>query len=159
MSNVRSITELTAEVVKTFLDNNQIEVDQVGHLIRSVHKALKDTTSEQSYSKSQPVKLVDHTKQPQAEIIPPPSRNGLALNGQRPFLPIEQSITPDYIYCLEDGKKFKTMRHHIAKRYGLSPEEYRRKWNLPADYPMTAPNHSQARRNIAKSFGLGSRIR
>lgn len=75
--------------------------------------------------------------------------------GQRPAVPIEASITPDHIICLEDGKKFKMLKKHLNTQYGLSPEEYRAKWGLPVDYPMVAPNYAMKRQQLAKASGLG----
>ena len=74
---------------------------------------------------------------------------------QRPAVPIEASITPDHIICLEDGKKFKMLKKHLNTQYGLSPEEYRAKWGLPVDYPMVAPNYAMKRQQLAKASGLG----
>ena len=72
-----------------------------------------------------------------------------------PAVPIKKSITPDYLICLEDGKKFKSLKRHLRSHYNLSPEEYREKWGLPRDYPMVAPNYAQARSRLAKKMGLG----
>jgi len=76
-----------------------------------------------------------------------------------PAVPIKKSLTPDYLICLEDGKKFKSLKRHLRAHYDLSPEEYREKWNLPADYPMVAPNYAQARSRLAKKMGLGQQGR
>jgi predicted transcriptional regulator len=77
----------------------------------------------------------------------------------RPAVPIKKSVTPDYIICLEDGKKFKSLKRHLRTHYDLSPEEYRDKWGLPHDYPMVAPNYAAARSDLAKRMGLGQRRR
>ena len=74
---------------------------------------------------------------------------------QKPAVPIKKSVMPDYIVSLEDGKKFKSLKRHLATHYGLTPEEYRTKWGLPADYPMVAPNYAAARSALAKTMGLG----
>ena len=77
----------------------------------------------------------------------------------KPAVSVKRSITPDYIVCLEDGKKFKSLKRHLRTQYNMSPEEYREKWGLPADYPMVAPNYAQARSNLAKQMGLGQQRR
>ena len=73
----------------------------------------------------------------------------------KPAVPVKKSITPDYIVCLEDGKQFKSLKRHLRSQYNLSPDAYREKWGLPADYPMVAPNYAKARSNLAKQMGLG----
>jgi predicted transcriptional regulator len=78
---------------------------------------------------------------------------------QAPAVSIKKSITPEHIVCLEDGKKFKSLKRHLRTRYGLTPEEYRAKWGLPADYPMVAPNYARARSDLAKRMGLGTKPR
>jgi predicted transcriptional regulator len=77
----------------------------------------------------------------------------------RPAIAVRASITPDYIVCLEDGKRLKMLKRYLRRRFGLTPEDYRAKWNLPSDYPMTAPNYAARRSSLAKSFGLGQRAR
>ena len=77
----------------------------------------------------------------------------------KPAVPVKKSITPDYIVCLEDGKKFKSLKRHLRSQYNLSPDAYREKWGLPADYPMVAPNYAKARSNLAKQMGLGQQRR
>ena len=77
----------------------------------------------------------------------------------RPAVPIKRSVTPDYIICLEDGKKFKSLKRHLRTHYDLTPERYREKWGLPADYPMVAPNYAVARSKLARQMGLGQRSR
>ena len=72
-----------------------------------------------------------------------------------PAVPVKKSITPDYLVCLEDGKKFKSLKRHLRTHYDMSPDEYRAKWNLPSDYPMVAPSYAEARSNLAKQMGLG----
>jgi predicted transcriptional regulator len=76
-----------------------------------------------------------------------------------PAVPVRKSINPDYIICLEDGKRFKSLKRHLRTKYNLSPEDYRARWNLPADYPMVAPNYAEARSNLAKQMGLGQQRR
>jgi len=84
-----------------------------------------------------------------------PARVPETPTGLKPALPVELSVTPDYIVCLEDGKRFKMLKGHLRAAYGLSPEEYRRKWGLPTDYPMVAPNYRNKRARMAKDMGLG----
>ena len=84
-----------------------------------------------------------------------PARVPETPTGLKPALPVELSVTPDYIVCLEDGKRFKMLKGHLRAAYGLSPDEYRRKWGLPADYPMVAPNYRDKRARMAKDMGLG----
>ena len=74
---------------------------------------------------------------------------------KEPAVPVRRSITPDYLVCLEDGRKFKSLKRHLRTKYNMSPEEYRAKWNLPKDYPMVAPNYAKARSDLAKQMGLG----
>ena len=126
-----SLIELTAEIVSAYVSNNSIASADVSHLINDVHSALNRTASG-------------------ASIEPAPEP-------QKPLVPIRKSITPDYIICLEDGKKFKSLRRHLRAHYDLSPEEYRQKWGLPPDYPMVAPNYAKARSRLAKQMGLGQK--
>ena len=79
----------------------------------------------------------------------------LAIEELKPAVPVRKSVAPDYIICLEDGKKFKSLKRHLRTHYNMSPEEYREKWGLPADYPMVAPNYSATRSRLAKDNGLG----
>jgi predicted transcriptional regulator len=83
----------------------------------------------------------------------------VAAEAPKPAISVKKSITPDYIVCLEDGKKFKSLKRHLRTQYNMSPEEYREKWGLPADYPMVAPNYAQARSALAKQMGLGQQRR
>lgn len=156
MSNPKTIAEMTTELVKTFLEYNQIDVDQLPDVILGVHKAMKqvvwDTGENQHREEVEAITVVEQ------EVIPPPDWRS-SKRKQEPAVPIANSVTPDYIVCLEDGKRFKTMRHHLRKAYNMSPEDYRRKWGLAEDYPITAPNYTKARKLIANRVGLGSRIR
>ncbi|MCA1371875.1 MucR family transcriptional regulator [Bradyrhizobium sp. BRP14] len=86
-----------------------------------------------------------------------PSRTQPDIEEQRPAVPIKKSVTDDFIICLEDGKKFKSLKRHLMASYGLTPEQYREKWKLPADYPMTAPNYARQRAELARATGLGKR--
>lgn len=116
---------LTASIVSAFVSNHQVE--NLPELIATTHGALVGLTAEKQ---EQPVELT-------------------------PAVPIRKSVTSDYIVCLEDGKKVKTLKRYIQRVYGLTPAEYRAKWNLPADYPMTCPSYSAKRSEMAKTIGLG----
>lgn len=117
--------ELAAEIVAAFVSYNPVPKSELPSLIEAVHSA---------------VERLDKVP----ESAPPTA----------PAVPIRRSITPDFLICLEDGKRFKTMRRHLAG-LGLTPAQYRQKWNLPTDYPMTAPNYAAQRSAIAKTLGLG----
>ncbi|MDX8502289.1 MucR family transcriptional regulator [Mesorhizobium sp. VK4C] len=124
-SNSDALIELTADVVSAYVSNNPVPVSDLPGLIDQVHAALKGTIGG-----------------------PVPKPEDL-----KPAVPIKKSVTPDYIISLEDGKKFK--KRHLSTHYGLTPDEYRAKWGLPADYPMVAPNYAAARSALAKTLGLG----
>jgi predicted transcriptional regulator len=119
--------ELTASIVAAYVSNNPVPSGQLPDLIASVNAAVRG--------------LAGSAPAPKVELIP-------AVNPKR-------SIFPDYIICLEDGKKFKSLKRHLAMDFGLTPDEYRAKWNLPGDYPMVAPNYSVKRSQLAKASGLG----
>ncbi|MGX5832041.1 MucR family transcriptional regulator [Mesorhizobium sp. 43Arga] len=123
-----ALIELTADVVSAYVSNNPVPVGELPALIGQVHAALRSTAGGVASAKPE------------------------ALN---PAVPIKKSVTPDFIICLEDGKKFKSLKRHLSTDYGLSPDEYRAKWGLPADYPMVAPNYAAARSALAKAMGLG----
>ncbi|RJT26522.1 MucR family transcriptional regulator [Mesorhizobium waimense] len=126
--NIDVLIELTADVVSAYVSNNPVPVGDLPALIGQVHAAFKGTA--ESVSAEEPQAL-------------------------KPAVPIRKSVTPDYIICLEDGKKFKALKRHLSTHYGLTPDEYRAKWGLPADYPMVAPNYAAARSALAKTIGLG----
>ncbi|ODR98393.1 MucR family transcriptional regulator [Methyloceanibacter methanicus] len=126
------LVELTAEIVSAYVSNNTVVATDLPALINNVFDALKKASS----SGGQPVK---------EEL--------------RPAVPVKKSVTSEYIICLEDGKKFKSLKRHLRTHYDLSPEEYREKWGLPHDYPMVAPNYAAARSDLAKRMGLGQRRR
>jgi len=123
---------LAADIVAAFVSNNSVPVTDLPALIASVHSALGGLGSSATTVQTEP--LV-------------------------PAVPIKKSIMPDYLVCLEDGKKFKSLKRHLRTRYGLSPEEYRARWNLSPDYPMVAPNYAAARSELAKTMGLGQQRR
>ncbi|MCT4654863.1 MAG: MucR family transcriptional regulator [Cohaesibacter sp.] len=131
-SNNNILIELTADIVSAYVSNNAVPVNDLSGLIGDIYKALEDTST--------PVT---------EEVVEAP----------KPAVSIKKSITPDYIICLEDGKKFKSLKRHLRTHYNLSPEEYREKWGLPADYPMVAPSYAEARSNLAKKMGLGQQRR
>ena len=119
---------LTAEIVSAYVGNNSIKAGELTGLISEVHAALLAIAVGSVEVPSEPLS---------------------------PALPIKKSVTPDLIFCLEDGKGFKSLKRHLRTKYGLSPSEYREKWGLPDDYPMVAPNYAAARSNLARGFGLG----
>lgn len=122
------LIELSAEVVCAYVSHNALSPTDLPRLIADVHGALKGLG---------------------AAAAP------AAVEAPKPAVPIRKSISPDYIICLEDGKKFKSLKRHLRTRYNMSPEEYRAKWGLPHDYPMVAPNYAKERSNLAKRMGLG----
>ena len=126
------LVELTADIVSAYVSNNTVVATDLPALISNVFDALKKAAS----SGAQPAK---------EEL--------------RPAVPIKKSVTSEYIICLEDGKKFKSLKRHLRTHYDLSPEEYREKWGLAHDYPMVAPNYAAARSDLAKRMGLGQRRR
>lgn len=128
MSEKAELIDMTAEIVSAYVGHNSVGPDEIPNLIHKVFAALSEAALGGSAAEAQ-----------QAE----------------PAVPIRKSITPDYIICLEDGKKFKSLKRHLRTHYNLSPEEYREKWGLPRDYPMVAPNYAQARSRLAKKMGLG----
>jgi predicted transcriptional regulator len=127
-----NIIDLSAEIVAAFVANNTVSVTELPGLISSVHHALTAAA-------------VGKTEEPAPEL--------------KPAVPVKKSVTPDAIICLEDGKAFKSLKRHLRTKYGLSPDDYRAKWGLPADYPMVAPNYAAARSTLAKNMGLGQQRR
>ena len=121
------IVELTAETVASHVQNNSVAISDLPQLIKTVHESLTSLACEQSPVRPQPA------------------------------VSVRRSITPDYIICLEDGRKLKMLKRHLATSYGMTPEDYRKKWGLPIDYPMVAPNYARQRSSLAKKIGLGKR--
>lgn len=121
---------LTAEIISAYVSNNSVGREDLAGIIADVHDALSRA--------SQRV-------------------GGAEREELKPAIALKKSVTPDYIVCLEDGKKFKSLKRHLRTHYNLSPEEYREKWGLPHDYPMVAPNYAAARSHLAKQMGLGTR--
>ena len=128
MDTKSEIIEMTTDIVSAYVGNNSINAADLPALIQNVHKALSQVTSGEEAA-------------PQAP--------------QEPAVSVRKSITPDYLICLEDGRKFKSLKRHLRTKYDMSPEEYRAKWNLPKDYPLVAPNYAKARSDLAKQMGLG----
>ncbi len=153
----KSFAEMTHEVIITFLTHNQIDIAEVPDLIRNVHQVMQETVGKQTGT-SEPISLVDHTHQEEVTLRGNGARASIDIITRRPAVPVEKSVTGDYIFCLECGKRFKTMKHHLQLEHDMTPEEYRIEWGLKPDYPVTAPNHSENRRKIAKKAGLGNRI-
>ena len=129
-SNSR-IAELTSDIVAAYVSNNQVSQSELSRLIGEVYRSLTAAMG--------------------GEVARDDSAD------LRPAVTIKKSISPDYLICLEDGKKFKSLKRHLRTHYNLSPEQYREKWGLAADYPMVAPNYAQARSSLAKRMGLGQR--
>lgn len=124
------LIELAADIVSAYVSNNSISAGELPSLIGEVYNALNRVGS--------------------APAAPP-------VEPAKPAVNPKKSITPDYIVCLEDGKKFKSLKRHLSTMYNLSPEQYREKWGLPSDYPMVAPNYAEARSRLAKEMGLGQK--
>jgi predicted transcriptional regulator len=122
---------LSVDIVSAFVSNNPVPAPDLPGLIAAVHATL--------HGLGQP------TAAPTEEL--------------RPAVSVRRSVQPDFIVCLEDGKKFKSLKRHLRTHYNLTPDEYRQKWGLPADYPMVAPNYAAARSSLAKSMGLGHQRR
>lgn len=124
-----TVIEMTAGIVSAFAANNTLSANDLPNLIKQVHSALASITSGAS-----------------AEAPSAP---------QAPAVSVRKSITPEFLICLEDGRKFKSLKRHLQTKYGLTPDGYRAKWNLPKDYPMVAPDYAASRSALAKSMGLG----
>ena len=125
-----SVVEQTTRIVEAYVSNNTVEAKELPSLIGDVHQALCQV--------SNGVQLIDREE-------------------PKPAVSVKRSVMADFIICLEDGKKFKSLKRHLRTHYNLSPEEYREKWGLPHDYPMVAPNYARARSELAKKMGLGTR--
>ena len=128
MEDKSAIIEMTTDIVSAYVGNNSVAANDLPSLIQNVHRALTDVASGSVT----------------VEVAP-----------KEPAVPVRRSITPDHLVCLEDGRKFKSLKRHLRTKYNMSPEEYRAKWGLPKDYPMVAPNYARARSELAKQMGLG----
>jgi predicted transcriptional regulator len=124
------LVTLTADIVAAHVSNNSVAISDLAMLINNVHAALSNLGN-----------------QPEPEEKPVPA------------VSIRASVKPDHIVCLEDGKKLKMLRRHLMTHYGMTPDDYRAKWGLPADYPMVAPSYAEKRRALAKEIGLGTKGR
>jgi len=134
MSEKPELLALTVDIVAAFVGRNDVQAADLRGLITEVYCALSDS----------------------AAGIARETKNG---PDQQPAVPIKRSVHDEFIICLEDGKKFKSLKRHLRTHYNLSPEQYREKWGLPPDYPMVAPNYAAARSKLAKKIGLGRRKR
>ena len=124
--------ELTADIVSAYVSNNTVATADIPALIAQVHSALTRVSGSTSEAPSEPLK---------------------------PAISVKKSVTPEHIVCLEDGKKFKSLKRHLRTQYNMTPEQYRDKWGLGPDYPMVAPNYAAARSQLAKQMGLGQQRR
>ena len=131
-SSSNSFIELAADIVSAYVSNNSVPANDLPSLISDVHAALLRVTS--------------------GQISP-------SAEAPKPAVPAKKSITREYLVCLEDGRKFKSLKRHLRTQYNMSPDEYREKWGLPPDYPMVAPDYAKARSNLAKQMGLGQQRR
>lgn len=130
MEDKEALITLTADIVAAHVGNNNVAVSDLPLIIKTVHNSLA---------------RLGEKAEPEVK--------------QEPAVSIRASVKPDYIVCLEDGKKLKMLRRHLMTHYGMTPEDYRAKWNLPKDYPMVAPNYTEKRRELAKQIGLGTKGR
>lgn len=126
--NNEELIALMASIVSAYVTRNNVPTTDLPHLIASTHAALAGLGG------------------PPAPVVAEPLV---------PAVPIRKSVTPDAIICLEDGRAFKTLKRHLSTSYDMTPDQYRMKWNLPADYPMVAPNYAESRSALAKAIGLG----
>jgi predicted transcriptional regulator len=122
------LLRMTADVVAAYVRNNTLAAGQLAEVIHAVYNSLRGLEAQAPEPKAEPLK---------------------------PAVPVRKSITPDYLVCLEDGKKLKMLKRHLRSTYGMTPDEYRLKWGLGPDYPMVAPNYAQQRSAFAKKIGLG----
>ena len=132
-AGAKNFVELTASIVSAYLSNNPTPAAEIPNLISQVHGALVRVSSGRT------------------ETAP--------LEPAKPAVSLKKSIAPDYLICLEDGRRFKSLKRHLRTKYNMTPEQYREKWGLPADYPMVAPNYAKQRSKLAKEIGLGTRSR
>ena len=128
MEDKSEIIEMTADIVAAYVGANSVTAADLPSLIQSVHRALTGVATGTDVAEAAP---------------------------REPAVPVKKSITPEYLVCLEDGRKFKSLKRHLRTKYNMSPEDYRSKWALPKDYPMVAPSYAKARSELAKQMGLG----
>ncbi|SEH27451.1 MucR family transcriptional regulator [Magnetospirillum fulvum] len=129
-SSNNELLALTTEIVSAHVGNNSVAIGELPHLIQEVYRTLSSVGT--------------------TPAIP---------ERPQPAVAVRKSVTPDYIICLEDGKKLKMLKRHLKTAYNMTPEEYRERWGLPPDYPMVAPNYAQHRSSLAKKIGLGTKPR
>ena len=122
---------LTADIVAAHVSNNSVAVNDLPNLIQNVHQALSGISAKSAAPEPRP----------------------------EPKVPVRSSVKPDFIVCLEDGKRLKMLKRHLMTHYNMTPDQYRQKWGLSPDYPMVAPNYAEQRRTLAKSIGLGTKRR
>lgn len=125
------LLSLTTEIVAAHVSNNTVALSDLPTLIEQVYRSLANIGVDPAAVEERP----------------------------QPAVPVKKSVTPDFIICLEDGKKLKMLKRHLKTAYNMTPEEYRERWGLPADYPMVAPNYARQRSSLAKQIGLGTRAR
>lgn len=130
--NSDGIVSLSAEIVSAYVSKNPVPISELPSLIGSVHRSLVALGSEQAAA---------------------------PVESKKPAVPIKKSVQDDFIICLEDGKKFKSLKRHLGVHYGLTPDAYREKWNLPRDYPMVAPSYAAERSALALKLGLGRKAK
>lgn len=135
-ASANSLVELTADIVAAYVGNHVVPVADLAGLIADVHAALHNTV------------------QPPAAV-----EAAIVVEKPKPPVSVKKSVQNDYIICLEDGQKFKSLKRHLMTHYSMTPEQYREKWDLPADYPMVAPAYAEARSRLAREMGLGQRRR
>ncbi len=128
----QDVLRLSSEIVAAYVSRNPVQANAISDVVRQVHGALIDLAKPEAA----------------APAVKP-----------RPAVPVSRSIQPDYVVCLEDGAQLKMLKRYLRSRYDMSPEDYRRKWGLPADYPMVAPNYAARRSDFAKKIGLGRGVR
>lgn len=127
--NKDDLLAYTTDIVSSYVGNNTVSMDDIPALVDQVYKSLANIGGDAGFVGERP----------------------------QPAVPIKRSITPDYLICLEDGKKLKMLKRHLKTAYNMSPEEYRERWGLPADYPMVAPSYAEKRSRLAKDIGLGTK--
>jgi predicted transcriptional regulator len=123
-----SLLALTTDIVSAHLSNNQVAAEEIPGVIQKIYRTLANLDAD----------------------------GGSLSEKPQPSVPVKKSVTPDYIICLEDGKKLKMLKRHLKSSYNMTPEQYRERWGLPADYPMVAPNYARRRSHLAKEIGLGT---